>query len=59
MPVPRKLYTEERKFNIIAYAEIHGKCEASRLHSIDERNIKDWRKKKTLHCVAKTFFLCS
>ena len=48
MYVPRKSYTEERKLNIIAYAEIHGKWEASRLHNTDERNIRDLGKKRTL-----------
>ena len=53
MPVPRKSYTEERKFNIITYEEIPGKCESSRWHNTDERNIGDWRKKKTLLCIMK------
>ena len=48
MPIPRKSYREERKLNIITYTEIHGKWEVSRLHNTDERNIGDWRKKKTL-----------
>ena len=53
MHVPRKSYIEERKLNIMGYAEIHGKWEASRLHNTDERNIRDWKKKKTLLCAMK------
>ena len=48
MAVSRKSYTEEKKLNIIAFAEIHRKWEASLLHNTDKRNIREWRKKKTL-----------
>ncbi len=53
MPKSRKSYTAEKKLKIIEYAEIHGNRKAARVFSTDERNIRGWRKKKTVLKVMK------
>jgi len=44
----RKSYTAEKKLKIVDYAEIHGNREAARVYNTDERNVRDWRKNKTV-----------
>ena len=40
----RQSFTDREKLKVIAYAEAHGNRAAGREYSINEANIRQWRK---------------
>lgn len=44
----RRSFTSERKLEIVSYAEQHGNRAAEREFSVSEKNVRDWRKAKSV-----------
>ena len=45
-PMKRMSYTAEFKLKVIKYAKIHGNRASSRYFNINEKCIRDWRKRE-------------
>jgi hypothetical protein len=48
MPKNRKSYTSVEKLEIVGYAERNNNRSAARLYGVDEKQVRNWRKEKTI-----------